>query len=1044
MTWRKWLVRGVVFTILGAMVSGVVAYRRWTDPEVVRAQVISELEAIFPGALVSVDSARLRLLGGIAAQDIRLVRRDDPDKTVFAYIPSAIFFHDKERLLDGRLAIRKVELQRPRLRVLHSADGRWNVRGVISPPRLDEPIPSIVIRQGTVIVEDRATKLSPWEINNVCLTVANNPLPQGNFRATASSPITGKLQINGSWQRPTDATALTLQSTDLSVGPDLLCRLAAYVPALSNHIGAVTGNAQLRADVHYQPDQTRPWTHDVRFKLTKGTIHTPTVPLALSDVEATANCKNGKISLESLTGRSGAASVRLGLEAPELESTEPTSDNPWDRVKDMNLHIDHLALTSDFFDHAPPQVQKSQKMFAPSGTVSLDLQQHREGANWRRHVLITHEGVQATYREFPYTLDDLRGTIDHQVTSAGVDLMKVDLVGRSGHRPITIKGEIDGDGPLAGIQLDIVGADIPLDAKLEGALSPRLRTVAQEFRPKGLGNVVAQVRRAKGTKEFTSRYVIFFHDAAVRYQAFPYDLDSVSGTLDIQPDHWEFRDFHGQHGDAIIRTNGRSYSSPQGDRIAVEITGRQLALNDELAAAVLDPELKQAWKQLTPSGRMDFAARVDHAEGKDPDIDVTVWPKGVTVHPSFFPYTLSDLVGSVRYARRLVLLDKLQARHGNTQLTLDTGKVYVKPGGGIYAEIGDRDGAGRLHGTPIMPDDDFYRALPQGLCQVCSAVGLRDPLELHTLVVVDMPPGPDAQPVVYWDGEGTLSNAHLAAGIDLEGVSGRLACRGRYNGHKLEQVVGHTAVDSLTIFRQPFRDLHADFEVRRETPDLLLVPGLRASIFGGEVYGPLRVEFGDNPRFALKLTASHVQLEELGRHNMPRNTNEFAGLATAQLYLQGEGSDLNKLYGRGSLEVPKGKMYDLPLLLDLIKVLGMRRPDGTMFEEAYATFRVQGQRVQIDKLDMYGNAISLSGHGEMNLNGTDIDLDFYTVFGRFLQVLPPVLSKIPPTMSQLFFKIKMTGKMGDVKIVKEPVPVLVEPLKELLERLRGQTVQIAH
>jgi hypothetical protein len=35
-------------------------------------------------------------------------------------------------------------------------------------------------------------------------------------------------------------------------------------------------------------------------------------------------------------------------------------------------------------------------------------------------------------------------------------------------------------------------------------------------------------------------------------------------------------------------------------------------------------------------------------------------------------------------------------------------------------------------------------------------------------------------------------------------------------------------------------------------------------------------------------------------------------------------------------------------------------------------------------------------------------------------------------------KIKMRGRLGDVHCTEEPVPVLVEPLKELLERLAGR------
>src|SRR3712207_1272071 len=96
---HKWLVRGLVFTMLLGMVGAGVLYQRWTDPVVVRGQVITSLGDQFPGAHVTLEAARLRILGGILLTDLRLIRRDDKTRTDFAYIPSGVIYHDKEQLL---------------------------------------------------------------------------------------------------------------------------------------------------------------------------------------------------------------------------------------------------------------------------------------------------------------------------------------------------------------------------------------------------------------------------------------------------------------------------------------------------------------------------------------------------------------------------------------------------------------------------------------------------------------------------------------------------------------------------------------------------------------------------------------------------------------------------------------------------------------------------------------------------------------------------------------------------------------------------------
>src|SRR5262245_53238847 len=123
MSRRKWLARGLVlFVVVGLAAAGLL-YQRWTNPAAVRQQVVDQLGSHFVGVQVTLESARLRLLGGIGVRELRLSRRDDLDRTDFAYFPSAIIYHDKEQLLEGRLAIRKVELHQPRLRIIRGHDG---------------------------------------------------------------------------------------------------------------------------------------------------------------------------------------------------------------------------------------------------------------------------------------------------------------------------------------------------------------------------------------------------------------------------------------------------------------------------------------------------------------------------------------------------------------------------------------------------------------------------------------------------------------------------------------------------------------------------------------------------------------------------------------------------------------------------------------------------------------------------------------------------------------------------------------------------------
>jgi hypothetical protein len=116
-------------------------------------------------------------------------------------------------------------------------------------------------------------------------------------------------------------------------------------------------------------------------------------------------------------------------------------------------------------------------------------------------------------------------------------------------------------------------------------------------------------------------------------------------------------------------------------------------------------------------------------------------------------------------------------------------------------------------------------------------------------------------------------------------------------------------------------------------------------------------------------------------------------------------------------------------------------PDRTAFEELHAKFRIQGSRVAVKQLDLQGNAISLSGQGEFNLDGTDLSLDFSPTWARIDQLLPPALRSVPPAVSKNFLIIEMRGKVGsnpgDLKFTKNVMPVILDPINSIRQRFLG-------
>jgi hypothetical protein len=1021
MLWRKWLVRSLVFSVVVSIGSAVVLCQRLTAPESVRQKVVEKLGVHFIGAHVDVGGAQMQLLGAISLQDLRLSRRDDPKHHEVACVPSATMFHDKEKLASGKLAIRKIELNRPRLRVCQLSDGKWNVSGILGIPNPKEPIPTITVSGGTIVFENQASNqtLPGMELTDVQMALINDPIPVLSFEGSGNNALLGHVRFKGRWHRESNDTLLSIDMARIPLCKGLLKQLTPYFPDLDVRNAEVAGSGTLHGELAYRSSASRPWTYNAHLHVQGASIRMPQLPMPLEDCDGDIRCTDGQLSIEGFTSRAGKCLVRLqGL----ARTLRPDADLSGE------LQLAHLPINQEVLARLPDCLKEVGPKYSPQGVASLVVRFERRGGSWSRHTAIAIEDMSMCFVKFPYPLEHVKGTIDQTIDpQQHRDVLHVELVGRAREQKVLIKGDVAGEGEKAVVDIAIAAQDIPLDDGLKKALPARQQKLAESFHPTGLGDVEAHIHRGQGDHDFQNSYRIRFHDATARYDEFPYPLENVSGLLEILPGHFEFSDFQGTHKGGRVYTRGRSYRTPGGDRLEVRVSGEDVFIDQELEKA-LKPELKRAWKlfHAEEQGRMKFVAQVEVLPRQEPDIDVTVTATGCTIRPEFFPYRLQGLTGSARYARHWIYVKDMEAHHGRSNLKLREGKVYIKPEGGLWADFS------ALQASPLVVDADFVKAVPPIMGKVCQTLAIRDPVQIATQLTVDTT-GQDRPPIVFWDGKIGFDDATLRAGVELSHVRGEAACRGRHNGHDLEGVIGNLALREATLFRQPFKDIQGDIEVKKEAPNVMTMKGIHARLFGGEIYGPLRIEFGQDVSFEIDLTGSGIQLEQFGKHNLAAGT-QLAGQVMARLHLDGK-DDVNSLQGSGTMDVPNGRLYNLPLLLDLLKFLGLHLPDGTAFDEAHAVFAIRGGRAAINRLDLYGNSISLRGQGEMSLDGSYINLEFYAVWARIMQYLPPVIKEIPPLISQNLLRIKMQGSIDHVRLTKEPVPPLLDPLKDVMQRM---------
>jgi hypothetical protein len=157
-----------------------------------------------------------------------------------------------------------------------------------------------------------------------------------------------------------------------------------------------------------------------------------------------------------------------------------------------------------------------------------------------------------------------------------------------------------------------------------------------------------------------------------------------------------------------------------------------------------------------------------------------------------------------------------------------------------------------------------------------------------------------------------------------------------------------------------------------------------------------------------------------GRQNL-------GGKVAATVDLRGTGRSLNGLTGRGTVQLREGDVYELPLMIALLKILSIRPPDQTAFSTSDIDFRIEGEYVYFDRINFNGDAISLLGKGEMDFQQS-IRLTFHAIVGRG-NLNIPLVREVFSGASQQIMLIHAEGTLQDPEIRGEPFPVVGQALQ---------------
>ncbi|MGC4003538.1 MAG: AsmA-like C-terminal region-containing protein [Pirellulales bacterium] len=450
---------------------------------------------------------------------------------------------------------------------------------------------------------------------------------------------------------------------------------------------------------------------------------------------------------------------------------------------------------------------------------------------------------------------------------------------------------------------------------------------------------------------------------------------------------------------------------------------------------------QEFWNRLRPRGSIDLHAEVTYLSSqKKVAVAITTVPLADTVSldPVFFPLKLEKLRGTFRFAGSRLDFENIQAEHDRLPITF-TGYCEGDDAGQWHARF-DRVVADRLR--PEKSTLQF--ALPPKVRKFIQAVAMAGSVDLTGSLDLWGREDKPGELTAGWDVELDLHDVSAKLGLDVSHLDGSLRLIGKSVGEAL-RMQGELAIDS--VFAQDLQLTNVRGPIYMDEKQILFggrtqqqtsgqrLRQIEAQAYGGTLQCDGWIGLEETPRFTLATRLDDFDLNRFGREQLA-GRQSLGGKIQGGMELGGTFAGSHTFAGRGRMHLTEAKLGELPVMLAMLKVFSVREPDRTAFDTGDIGYRIEGEHVYFDSIELSGNAVSLLGTGEMSFQ-RELKLVFSAVAGRSDWQMPAFKSLLGSASQQLM-EIHVGGSLANPEIKRESFPGLKESLDQLQAERRNR------
>ncbi|HEY0008979.1 MAG TPA: AsmA-like C-terminal domain-containing protein, partial [Tepidisphaeraceae bacterium] len=154
------------------------------------------------------------------------------------------------------------------------------------------------------------------------------------------------------------------------------------------------------------------------------------------------------------------------------------------------------------------------------------------------------------------------------------------------------------------------------------------------------------------------------------------------------------------------------------------------------------------------------------------------------------------------------------------------------------------------------------------------------------------------------------------------------------------------------------------------------------------------------------------------------------GRLTASLSLEGRWDDPRSRRGRGDVLVEGREMYRVPVLFGLMQMANLSLPGDAPFRQAGLQYSVQGNRVNLEAIDLRSTNTSMSGNGWIDFESKQVQMTL--LMSNSAADAMPLFGDLIRGARQDLMQIRVRGSLQEPKVGASTFNTLTTTVDEVL------------